>query len=92
MNEQFRSNLQLITNAVIWFSNFFGIDTPEFTDALTRSILSVVHAFYKEKGTEFNIEKDAISLSAICAAYDKIMGLAQLAEIACGIKPEDLKR
>ena len=68
MNEIFLGNLRLISNAVLWFSNFFGINTPEFTEALTEE--------------------------PMMAAYDKIMGIAQLASLAaaCGLKPDDFQQ
>lgn len=94
MNEIFLGNLRLISNAVLWFSNFFGISTPEFTEALTSTIIGVVHNYYEEKGVKFDIEKDALTDEPMLAAYDKIMGIAQLAAIAaaCGLKPDDFQQ
>ena len=54
MNENFLGNLRLISNAVLWFSNFFGINTPEFTEALTGTVIGSVHAYYEEKGVKFD--------------------------------------
>lgn len=94
MNEIFLGNLRLISNAVLWFSNFFGINTPEFTEALTGTVVGSVHAYYEEKGVKFDIEKDALTEEPMLAAYDKIMGIAQLASLAasCGLKPEDFQQ
>lgn len=94
MNEIFLGNLRLISNAVLWFSNFFSISTPEFTEALTGIVIASVNAYYEEKGVKFDIEKDALTEEPMMAAYDKIMGIAQLASLAaaCGLKPDDFQQ
>ena len=93
MNNTLIANLNLITASTAWFINLFGIDSPEFEEALVGSTLSAVSEYYAEKGIEFNIESTEIEAPAMMHAYDRIMSIAKLAEAAAllGMKPEDFQ-
>ena len=93
MNEIFASNANIIAMSTIWFSQFFGISTDEFLNALTGSTLAAITEFYKNKGIDFDIEKVKVEEEAMMFVYERIMGIGKLAALAAGLgmKPEDFQ-
>ena len=94
MDNTFFGNLNIIANSTLWFSQTFGIDTPEFSEALTGITIIKIHEFYKNKGVEFDMETMNLDTDAMLYVYDHIMKIADLAHMAAalGIKPEDLQK
>lgn len=93
MSNTFLTNTGIVYSAVKWFSEFFGINTPEFLSALTDVTLNAVHTYYEEKGIDFDFDSTVIEKDAMLAAFDRIMAVAQLATIAkaCGMTEKDFE-
>lgn len=94
MDNTFFGNLNIIANSTLWFSQTFGINTPEFSEALTGITIIKIHEFYKNKGVDFDMETMALDTDAMLYVYDHVMSIANLAHIAAslGMTPEDFKR
>lgn len=94
MKDIFFGNLNIIANSTMWFTQHFGIDTPEFGEAITGITIVKIHEFYKNKGVEFDMETMNLDTDAMLYVYDHIMKIADLAHMAAalGITPEDLQK
>lgn len=87
------SNLLIIARAIEFFCIYFNIFEFNFIDALNGTIRTAVSDYHKTtKGVEFDIETMPLDADAMGAAFDKVMEIAALAEVAAmaAIRPEDI--
>ena len=93
MDNIFFGNINIIANSTTWFCEVLGIDTPDFSEAITASTIKKIYEYYENNGIDFSMETMEISKDAMLYVYDHIMRIANLARVAAslGLTPDDFE-